>query len=255
MHLTHAQKREIYENGFVLVPAVIPSSMVEAARRAINASLGQGMDPAEMPRLRAQSYCPELQKTPVITDLLNKTPALALAESAIGAGKIAPIKGGQIALRFPCADNNPLPMKCHIDGFHTPTNGVPEGEIQNFTMLVGVFLSDVPAPNSGNFTVWPRSHCLLEKYFREHDPRSLVNGMPALDYGEPQPILSRAGDIALVHYQTAHGVAPNLSPNIRYAVFFRLRHIAHDSRKWDVMQNLWLQWEGMRDFANNRIEE
>jgi ectoine hydroxylase-related dioxygenase (phytanoyl-CoA dioxygenase family) len=34
----------------------------------------------------------------------------------------------------------------------------------------------------------------------------------------------RAGDLVLAHYQLAHSVAQNLSPQIRYAIHYRLAH-------------------------------
>ena len=53
MELTYAQKEQIYEQGFVKVAGVVPRVMVEAALRAINHSIGQGMHPDEMTKFRA----------------------------------------------------------------------------------------------------------------------------------------------------------------------------------------------------------
>jgi hypothetical protein len=247
MELTTAQKQELCDKGYVKLPGVVPAEMVNRARRAINASLGQnGMDPALLTKFRAQSYCPELQNDPVITDLFSETPIKALAESAIGAGKIKPIGSGQIALRFPSMDP-PREPGPHIDGMYSPTNGVPEGTIQNFTALVGVFLSDLPEPYAGNFTVWPGTHTIYERYFREHGPQSLLEGMPKVELPQPEQFLGKAGDAALVHYQLAHGIAGNGSPNVRYAIFFRLKHVDHDQIHWECMTDIWREWEGMRD--------
>ncbi len=69
---------------------------------------------------------------------------------------------------------------------YSPTNGVKEGTIGNFTALVGVFLSDLPEPFAGNFTVWPGSHRLYETYFREQGPQALLKGMPKVDLPEPE---------------------------------------------------------------------
>ncbi|MCZ6681339.1 MAG: phytanoyl-CoA dioxygenase family protein [Candidatus Poribacteria bacterium] len=247
MELTYAQKREIFENGFVKLPGVVPRVMVDVALRAINSSVGEGMNPDDMVTFRSRSYCPELQREPVITDLLSKTPAWLLAESAIGAGKIKPATGGQIALRFPTMQDPPRKPGGHLDGMHSPNNGVPKGVIRNFTMLVGVYLSDVPNPYSGNFTVWPGTHHIYEGYFREHGPESLLNGMPPVELPKPQQITGKAGDAIFCHYQVAHGAAPNASPHTRYAIFFRLRHIEHDDFRPEAMTDIWLDWEGMRD--------
>ncbi len=249
MELTHEQKQAFYDNGFVKLPGIVPRELVDTALRAINSSLGsEGMHPDNLVKFRAQSYCPELQGSPAITDLLNASPVLSVAESAIGPGKIRPVKGGQIALRFPSMDP-PREPGPHLDGMYTPTNGVPEGTIANFTALVGVMLSDLPQGYAGNLAVWPGTHRLFEAYFREHGPQSLLEGMPRVPMPEPQQITGQAGDAVLCHYQLAHGIAGNGSPHIRYAIYFRLYHVDHDAMKWECMTDIWREWEGMQDLV------
>jgi hypothetical protein len=249
MELTAAQKQSLYDQGFVNFPNIIPRELVDRALRAINASLGsQGIDPNNLTKFRAQSYCPELTTSPVITGLINDSPVWSLAESAIGVGKIRPVKGGQIALRFPTMEQ-PGELHAHIDGMYTPTNGVPEGTIANFTALVGVLLSDLPQPYSGNLAVWPGTHRSFETYFRERGPQSLLEGMPQVEMPEPVQITGKAGDAVLCHYQLAHGITGNGSPNIRYAIYFRLSHVDHDNVHWECMTDIWREWEGMQNLV------
>lgn len=249
MALTHNQKQHFYEHGYVHIPGVVPQLMVEAAVKAINHSLGEGIDPEQVVIYRSRSFCPELQREPVITQLLTHTPAWALAEALVGAGKLNPVTGGQIALRFPGFQDPPPPPHPHLDGMHTKHNGVPEGEIRNFTMLLGVALSDLPAPNSGNFTVWPGTHHQYEQYFRQREPAALLEGMPPINLPEPKQLLAKAGDVMLVHYQLAHAAAPNVSPYPRYAIYFRLKHQAHDNHNKETLTDIWLDWEGMQDLV------
>jgi hypothetical protein len=255
MQLSYFQKQAFYRDGFLQVPGVVPRVMVDAALKAINHSIGQGMPAEEMTKMRAQSYCKELQSEPVISDLFNKTPAFVLAEALIGEGKFRAVRAGQIALRFPGMADPPPPPKPHLDGMYTPTNGVPEGTIQNFTMLVGVLLSDLHEPYSGNFTVWPGTHHQYEQYFREHTPQSLLNGMPPIAMPEPKQIFGQAGDIVLVHYELAHSAAPNVSPYVRYALFFRLTHVDHDAQKWEAMTDIWLEYAGMQEIVARGRQE
>ncbi|HZO89975.1 MAG TPA: phytanoyl-CoA dioxygenase family protein [Chthonomonadaceae bacterium] len=250
MELTHAQKQAFYDQGYVQVPGVVPRVMVDAALKAINHSVGEGIPTDQVVTMRSRSYCTELQREPVITDLLNKTPAWSLAESLIGPGKIRPVDSGQIALRFPGTQDPPNRPRAHLDGMHSPHNGVPEGTIQNFTMLVGVLLSDLHQPYSGNFTVWPGTHHCYERYFQEHTPQSLLDGMPPIEMPEPVQIQGKAGDVVLVHYELAHSAAPNVSPHVRYAIFFRLTHVDHEEHKWEAMTDIWLEYEGMRAWSN-----
>ncbi|HZR44620.1 MAG TPA: hypothetical protein VFB12_31200 [Ktedonobacteraceae bacterium] len=251
MELTNEQKQTLYENGFVKLPGIVPQELVHDALRVINASLGsQGIDPAKLVTFRAQSFCPELTSTPAISRLLNDSPLWSLAESAIGTDAIRPVDHGQIALRFPTMDppRHPGP---HLDGMYTPTNGVPEGTILNFTALIGVFLSDISHDFMGNFTAWPGTHRLYEAYFREHSPQSLLNGMPPIELPQPQQITAQPGDAVLCHYQLAHGIAGNSSPFIRYGIFFRLIHKNHEAWRWECMTNIWREWAGMQDIVSS----
>lgn len=247
MQLTLAQKRFFYEQGYIVLPGVIPPAMVRAARRAINHSLGdRGMNQSDLSTLRSQTYCKEVTNQPVIVDLFQRTPAIDAAESLVGKGKLKPTGSGQIALRFPTLADPPGKPWPHVDGMYSPHNGVPEGVIQHFTMLASAILSDLPEPDIGNFTVWPGTHRLFEAYFREHSPQILLEGMPKVAMPEPVQIIAKAGDVVLTHYQLAHSVAPHTGPDIRYAIFFRLSHVDHAQIGWRCMTDIWAEWEGMR---------
>lgn len=247
MQLTKAQKRQFFEQGFLHIPGVVPDVMVDAALRAINHSLGEGLPSEDIAKTRSQTYCRELTQQPVISGLLNATPAFSLAESAIEEGKVNPSHGGQIALRFPSFQDPPRQPNGHVDGTYTPNNGVKEGTIGNFTMLVGVLLNDLKAPFCGNFTVWPGTHHLFQEYWREHGAESLLDGMPKVDMPTPLQIEGKAGDIVLVHWATAHGAAVNVSPHVRYATFFRLKHENHDSHPRETMCDIWMDWPALRE--------
>jgi hypothetical protein len=246
MALRAEQKQEFKSRGIVMLRGAVPEPIRLEALRTINISLGQnGIDPALLPKFRAQSYCPDVQGSEAIRGLYEQTPAREVMDSLVGDGQLRPVTGGQIAIRFPVPGPPAVPRP-HIDGMHTPTNGVPEGQITSFTALVAVFLTDVTVPNMGNFTVWPGSHLLNQDYFKREGPQSLLNGMPKVDLPDGEQVIARAGDIAIAHYLLSHAVGPNVSPFPRYAVFFRLKHVDHESRKWDTLTDAWLEWPGMR---------
>jgi hypothetical protein len=249
MHLTPEQHCQLRDQGYIHLPNLIPPHLLYRALQAINASIGKGMNVADMERFVSQSFCPELRSDPIITDLFNASPAMPIAEAAIGHGRLQPVTIGQVALRFPSDPSStapPLPPYAHVDGMYTPTNGVIEGTIYNYTALAGILLSDLPDENAGNFTVWPGSHLKHAEYFRRHGPQSLTAGMPAIDIGPPRQITGHAGDLFLAHYLLGHAVAPNLSPHIRYACFFRLFALDHEQTRWESMCDPWLQWHAMR---------
>src|SRR5437870_2200876 len=190
---------------------VVPAAPLRAALRAINHSLGQGLPPADLPVFRSRSFCPELQRAPVILDLLRVTPAWLLAESLLGEGRVEAVRSGQIALAFPQTEPPEAPYP-HLDGLHTPTNGVPAGEVRSFTLLVGVILSDVTGPGAGNLTVWPGSHRRYESYFRDNGPKSLLGGMPPIALPDPVEVTGSVGDVVLCHYHLAHPVRAHPAP-------------------------------------------
>jgi hypothetical protein len=247
VELTISQKQSLHHDGYVVLPGAVPAQLVDAALMAINASLGdEGIDPAQLPTFRARSYCPELQTAPAITDLLHASDVWSLAESAIGPGQFRSVGSGQIALRFPSREPARAPHP-HLDGMYTPTNGVPKGEIRNFTALVGVVLSDIPHADMGNLTVWPGTHLQYEQYFRARGPEALLEGMPEVPLAEPRQLTGQPGDAVLCHYQLGHGIAGNTSPFIRYAIYFRLKHVDHDAIHWECMTDIWREWAGMRE--------
>jgi hypothetical protein len=241
MQLGWLGKRRLLRDGYVQVRRAIPRARIDAALRAINRSLGErGLPPDRLREMRARSYCPELVSAPEILDL--HVAVAGLVGSAVG--RVRPPGQAQIALRFP--QGEPSPAVPHIDGISTADNGVPPGTLHHFTALLGVFLSDVAGPCAGNLVVWPGSHILLEQHFRLHGSGAVAGGFPSLVLPPPRPLVARAGDIVLAHYALAHGVAPNLGPNTRYAVFFRLYHEDHEKIGDRALSDLWIEWDGMR---------
>jgi hypothetical protein len=250
LQLSYAQKRQFFEEGFLVVRGAIPDVLVKSARKRINHSMGaEGVDPERLAKFKTLSFCPEVQQSEEIVNLVMRTPVWDYAQSFVGEDTMNPITGGQIALRFPTFLDPPPPARPHLDGMYAPGNGVPEGTIQNFTMLVGVLLSDLPEQNAGNFTVWPRTHRQFEEYYREHTPEDLLKGMPGVEMPEPHQITGKAGDVVFVHYQTAHTAMYNLSDSIRYAIFFRLYRKEHGLFCRECMLDIWKEWDGMREIV------
>jgi hypothetical protein len=252
--LTTAQERTLVDEGYLLVPGLVSRERVDAALRVINRSLGEeGIAKDALWTMRAQTFCPELVSAPPILDLYGATGLRELAEAAMGAGRVRAPTTGQIALRFPQeapageAPRDPFP---HIDGMPGPLNGVTPNTIFHFTALGGVFLNDVELPFHGNFTVWPGTHAALARHFAAHGTGGLLTGFPSIAMPPPRQLRVRAGDALLAHYQLAHGAAANLGPQVRYAVFFRLFHEAHDAATNATMTDLWREWEGVGSLAN-----
>mmetsp|Transcript_38235 Transcript_38235/g.117981 ORF Transcript_38235/g.117981 Transcript_38235/m.117981 type:complete len:173 (+) Transcript_38235:2-520(+) len=162
----------------------------------------------------------------------------------------------QIACRFPThalpGGKKPPPTggrAWHVDGFinreHSP-----------FTLLVGVCLSDVRSPNSGNFAVHPAAHWKMQAAVRAHVAEGashfsdLEEGHKTdmkPDLGPPVELLMEKGDVVLAHQKLPHLGMVNYSPDVRYQVYFRFVHIAHQSLKDRWLDDILLPFEGVRE--------
>ena len=249
--LSAAQKREFYERGYLVLRNVVPNSMAEAARKAINYSIGNvGQSGENMASHQAAQFCRDLNKSPVITGLFNNEAVVSIVEDLIGKGNLlTPIAGAQVAPRFPnVMDEDPPEFRGHLDGMGNGKNGMPKGVYRRgFTAFAVIYLGDVPEPFCGNFTVWPKSHQFFEDYFNSEGVEVLEDGTPSLDLPEgPDMITGEAGDLVLAHHQIIHTGGPNASPNIRYAAIARLRHVDCEENGNDGFTDIWREYPGVR---------
>lgn len=233
-------RENLLRDGYALFLGITPEPLIASALQAIQQDLKENYDEARKDEYDYISFCPDLRGTPVITNLLRQSPIWNILDEAIGVDNIGH-DGGQIALRR--AHNAPIEKvwNYHIDGVPEPHNGLKS--FSNFTALVGVYLSDTPKNFSGNFAVWPGSHEILEKYFRDNGPESMNMGMPKVELGEPTQLSTNVGDAVLCHYQLGHSVATNTSDVDRIAVYFRIWLNDIEQRRWELLTNIWNGWK------------
>jgi hypothetical protein len=112
MTLDKKQKRDLYNDGYVIASGRIPGEQIHAAKREINRSLGQGIDPNRISEFESRSFCPDLLRSPIIWDLLRANQTRAAVEDLIGPGAIDPENiWPQMAIRF---QGRPTTPACHI---------------------------------------------------------------------------------------------------------------------------------------------
>lgn len=228
--------------GYVHFAGITPEHLLTSARKAIDLDLSSNYDPQRQLEYDNQSFCPDLRGSPPIINLLIESPILKVLDEAFGLEKIAWDKG-QIAIRRAHNTPKPSPPVAHIDGFSSGLNGLDEGKIYNHTVTVGVFLTPTTTVFAGNFTVWPGSHYIYERYFRERGPRAMKEPMPTLDIGQPVQLMCGVGDVVLAHYQLGHNAAVNTSDFDRIAVFFRIWLHGVELDRWHYLTNIWEGWK------------
>jgi len=234
-------------DGYVHFEQLLPPAPIEIARQAILRDVTDHFDPSRLVEYNNQSWCPELRNSPPIKSLFENKAVQAITGQALGKRRYT-WNRGQIAIRQAHSAPEAYAPTAHIDGIPTPTNGMQGKEIQNFTALVGIFLTEVKSEFAGNFTVWPGSHLVLEQYFREQGKTALAQGMPKVPLGDPVQLQTKPGDVVLCHYQLAHAAAVNTSNLDRIAIFFRLwfNDISgpeKSEQRWHNLTHIWHGWQ------------
>lgn len=196
-------------------------------------------------------------------------------------GEVSGIFYTQIAIRTPVMYNSngkpTLKIKMGTD-YHIDCQINNKGcrFPDHWTVMVGVALSDISFENTGNFTVFPRTH-LMD--WRRYPDMKMEGTLP--DLGEGVQIRMKAGDAIFVHVLLAHKGGCNLTGGFerptsgyckpedynrptpwgsREMVFFRLKANDVDyrdpQRGISVLTNPWVEHDIlMRDiFIKNECE-
>jgi hypothetical protein len=276
--LADSDRQQFLDCGFVLLPNVVSKELRNKALLAINKSLGR------IPITnRNTTSCPELISSEPLLNLFHASGCASLTSKLLAPGFYPPPLCF-INLQYPgdgCVDEQqpddqegwnlmpesrdlvPLPhwqSYWKIDGLPAPASG-PNDEhhfIRNYSLLVAVFLNDVPEEMLGNVTLWPGSHLGIQAMLRARGGTVAALNAGKIDRpviqnnqleSVPQQLSAKAGDVLLCHYQVAHTHAPNLGPDIRYVVYFRVYAKPHtpNTMRPEAMDNVFLDFEGLYD--------
>ena len=250
-------------DGFVVLPGLCAADKVACALRLLNHHLGSadlkadvepdgigmeferavaamdgGGEAGEAAAARGvvklgsgrRCTCCLAQAAPLLA-LLGPAQRAAIS-AAVGAQVAAPC-GCQVALRFPLRPfgEGVLDGEAALAGLlpHAQTewhsDAAKYNEKKSVDLVVGVFLNPMPTAAQGNLWVQPGSHA-RERAAREQQPagvRRLHSGH-AYTHETATPITAAAaGSVVVFDKDLVHAGGPNLSPDIRYALYYRLR--------------------------------
>lgn len=257
--LTESQRRSFMQNGYLQIRDVVPLPLVNAALRRINHDLGIPGRMVDGGVEGSAKLAGNVSNCEEVLNLFYLSDACKYVEALIGRGKVAQPKGAQVAMRFPelGEPREPLGTEWHTDGMR-------QGKLHPFSLLLGIALSDVREPLAGNFTVFPESHHTLqslstadngklEGYDDECYQAESVWGDGTLpDLGSPVQLLASRGDLVLAHPNLAHRGGLNFSPDIRYQLYFRMKHLDHAALQPQARTNMYADLEGLHHLQENK---
>ena len=141
--------------------------------------------------------------------------------------------GCQVALRFPLRPfgegvldgEAALPSLLPHAQTEWHSDAAKYNEKKSIDLVVGVFLNEMGGAAQGNLWVQPGSHT-RERDAREAGllPRPALHSGHAYSHETATPITAAtAGSVVVFDKDLVHAGGPNLSPDIRYALYYRLR--------------------------------
>jgi len=263
-------KKRLHDDGFVKISGLLEPRVVDNALRAVNIGIIEsGAKTSRRWDIQkgiylgyTASWTSKYQSSPM-APILNETNITGVLADLLGFDKLPIIHGAQISLVFPDDISNPIPLNrtgYHIDGEPNvmwnekfdPLVIYESPKLDAFTLLVGVYLKDILEEDHGNFAAYPGSHLAHAEYFRKHGPDSILNHHGKLtmpikipDLQPPVQICVKAGDVVIANYLTAHTMACNFGPDIRYAIYFRVTVLDHEMHRLQSLTNAWYDWPGL----------
>ncbi len=245
-YLAPEDKAFFKEHGYLVKRDTLTPQQIRAAQDALWEGIkADRNDPRTW--INAGPRAPVPASHPALRATLCESPIFSMAEELVGREKLS--QGGSPGphLVYPSGEEDwTLPSRGHLDGYYTPTNGVPEGTVGIFHVGATIYVDQVE-PRGAGFTVWPGSHRFAAEYFKTHSLLNIQGGVfREADLGPPVEITGPAGTVCLWHGQLVHSGSKNCSGRIRMALIARLARQDVDDIRFETPDDMWEYWEGVR---------
>ena len=248
--LSATQLREFGIAGYLVVPGVVAESLLADVDAEVDALID--VQPARAGKVGVHHYFEHPSRLPAAERTLRLGGVLALAEELVSPLPVAlAFDHIQVATSIYGWDHEP--GGGHIDGYGIPGQTKPA----TFTVLAGIYLGDETERGHGNLWVWPGSHRVHERLFRERGVDALMceaslGGHACLlpdepDFGPGRPVLASRGDVVLAHYMLAHNQSGNMWNPLRRIVYYRLAAAGHRERWQRTQTDALLEYAPLRD--------
>lgn len=239
--LSGDQLRRFGEDGYLVVPGVVPEELLAALDDEIDWLVDD--DPPPEGTVGTHFWFLPRDRLPAADAALRQAGALDVAGELVAPYRLDHgLDHIQIALNHPPRAHRPGGP--HLDG-HRPDQDRPH----SFTMLAGIYLVDELERQAGNVWVWPGSHLVHEELFRARGPGALlaVSGQATLleqppSLGEQVPVMARRGDLLLAHYLLGHNTGGNTTDRVRRIAYYRLSCEGHAARWRDTFLDAFAEY-------------
>ena len=243
--LTSEDVEHFKREGFILKHDTLTQDQIEAAVETI-------WDHMEVDRDDPSSWIGGGPVTlpcgsePAISATLNESELFAMAEELVGKNRIARPAHPGPHMNYPTGKEWSPPESGHLDGYYTPTNGVPQGTVGKFFVGVSCYINDIEH-QGGGFTIWPGTHIQAEQYFKTHSMLSIQGGgaRDAFDLPPPFEVTGPAGTACLWHGRLVHSASQNSRDQIRMALISRLRPVNLNDILFETPDDMWEHWDGV----------
>lgn len=190
---------------------------------------------------------PPVGSHPTIRATLHESPVFDMAEELVGKDKLNSGANPSPHFRFPTGDTEwSLPDRGHLDGYYTPTNGVPEGTVGRFQVGTTLYLNHVKH-QAGGFTIWPGTHQQSAEHFKKHSLLCFKGGNASETFDMPEAveITGPPGTVCFWHGQMMHTGSKNASPEIRMALISRLSRKDSNDFLFEFPDDIWAYYDGI----------
>ncbi len=248
-NLSMVDKQFFKDNGYLIKRSVLSCDQVEAARNSLWSGIDADRDdPSTWVGAGPRVPCPG--SDPSINATVNESPVFSMMEEMVGHDQLqSGVPGPHLV--FPSGDDQwSEPKHGHLDGYYTPTNGVPEGTVGYMTLNVTIYVEDI-APRGGCFTVFPGTHKMAHEYFKTKSLLSVRGGSSQEIWSDEEmpkavEFTGNRGDVCFWHGQMVHSGTKNVNENIRMALIGRFRRKDSSDICFETPEDMWKYWEGIQ---------
>ena len=249
-------QQNFFEHGYYIIRNVVSQELVSRALTLANFWVGRGgAGTAPAGTSGAVQLMGEVQQDADMIALFSQSPLQDVVQTLLGLGDVLFPANATPVLSFPTlydpSDSGLLNgTSWTIEGF------TASGDHSPYTLLVGVALSDITEPYSGNFCVHAGTQLSLQAQVSEQIERKGVlfsspvrgarNAFGTFDekpnLGPPTQLLLKKGDAFICSQKCATQRSPNCGDATSAIVYFKISHIDHSSLKALSLDGTWVEY-------------